>query len=204
MAAGDTLASVARDYRVSSRGTGRRPTSCSPSDGLEGVAALVVPVPPAAAPSAHTRLYTVRRGDTLVTIADRFGVSLSQLRRWNKITGIKVEPGRRIHVAEPVVVQRASSGHRRRTSAAGAKFACRRKNSMPTGHSDHPRLRPERKQEHRAQVRRETHRKTKISRSKVKNASHDMITHLCFTSVCRASYCYNDFRKRNRIVSCAK
>ena len=32
-------------------------------------------------------LYTARRGDTLVTIADRFGVSLSQLRRWNNLTG---------------------------------------------------------------------------------------------------------------------
>jgi membrane-bound lytic murein transglycosylase D len=62
----------------------------------------------------------VRKGDTLVTIADRFGVSLSQLRRWNKMTGIKVEPGSRLHVAEPVVAQRVSSTHRRRSSTAGA------------------------------------------------------------------------------------
>ena len=47
--------------------------------------ALVVPVAPAAAPSAHTVLYTTRRGDTLVSVADRFGVSLDQLRRWNKL-----------------------------------------------------------------------------------------------------------------------
>jgi membrane-bound lytic murein transglycosylase D len=118
VAAGDTLASVAREYRV-------EPTELAAanqlraSDSLDGVAALAVPVPASLAPSAHTRLYTVRRGDTLVTIADRFGVSLNQLRRWNKVTGIKVEPGRRLHVAEPVVVQRTSSGHRRISSAAG-------------------------------------------------------------------------------------
>ena len=51
---------------------------------------------------AH-RLYTIRRGDTLVSIADRFGVSLTQFRRWNKLpaTGIKIPAGHRLHVAEP-------------------------------------------------------------------------------------------------------
>ncbi len=72
-----------------------------PTDSLDGVEGLVVPQAPAAAPS-RVALYTVRRGETLVTVADRFGVSLSQLRRWNGITGIKVEAGRRLHVAEPV------------------------------------------------------------------------------------------------------
>ncbi len=68
---------------------------------VAGMEALVVPVAPVAAPSVHTLLYTTRRGDTLVSIADRFGVSLDQLRRWNKIpSGIKVEPGRQLHVAE--------------------------------------------------------------------------------------------------------
>jgi len=133
VAAEDTLASVAREYGVLPAALATA-NQLRPSDTLESVAVLVVPVPPAAAPSAHTRLYTVRRGDTLVTIADRFGVSLNQLRRWNKITGIKVEPGRRIHVAEPVVVQRASSGHRRRTSAAGANSPAGAK-THPTGHS---------------------------------------------------------------------
>jgi membrane-bound lytic murein transglycosylase D len=79
--------------------------------------ALLVPVAPVAAPSLHTLVYTARRGDTLVSIADRFGVSLDQLRRWNKIpTGIKVEPGRRLHVAEPASMQRSSG--RRHTSAS--------------------------------------------------------------------------------------
>ena len=120
VASGDTLASIAREYRV-------EPTELASAnqlhagDSLEGVSALVVPVAPAAAPSVHTRLYTARKGDTLVTIADRFGVSLNQLRRWNSITGIKVELGRKLRVAEPVVAQRASGGRRHKTSSAFAK-----------------------------------------------------------------------------------
>jgi membrane-bound lytic murein transglycosylase D len=118
--AGDTLASVAREYRV-------EPTELASanqlhgSDSIEGIAALVIPVPPSLAPSAHTRLYTARKGDTLVTIADRFGVSLNQLRRWNKLTGTKVAAGTRIRVAEPVVPSRTSTAHRRKSSATGAK-----------------------------------------------------------------------------------
>jgi membrane-bound lytic murein transglycosylase D len=56
-------------------------------------------------------MYTTRKGDTLVTIADRFGVSLDQLRRWNKISGFKVEQGRRLHVGEAANVPHGLRGH---------------------------------------------------------------------------------------------
>jgi membrane-bound lytic murein transglycosylase D len=116
--AGDTLASVAQEYRVSVAElvSANQLTESQGSQSLAGIDALVVPVPLAAEPLAHTRLYSVRRGDTLVTIADRFGVSLSQLRRWNGIpSGIRVDPGRRLRVAEPAPV-RTSSTRRRRSS----------------------------------------------------------------------------------------
>jgi membrane-bound lytic murein transglycosylase D len=66
-------------------------------------------------------LYTARRGDTLVTIADRFGVSLTQLRRWNKVAGIKVEPGRKLRVAEPVAAPHSARSRHRGTAGASAK-----------------------------------------------------------------------------------
>ncbi len=117
VAADDTLAAVARMYHVT-------PASLADANEMDvdqsvsGMEALVVPVAPVATPSVRALLYTTRRGDTLVSIADRFGVSLDQLRRWNKIpTGIKVEPGRKLHVAE---VSGASSS-RRRISPASAK-----------------------------------------------------------------------------------
>ena len=118
VAADDTVASVAHEYRVQPE-TLAEANQLSESASLQGVAALVVPVAPEAAPSLHRVLYTVRRGDTLVTISDRFGVSLADLRRWNHVTGTKVDPGRRLHIAEPGPVEQASSSsHRRRSSAA--------------------------------------------------------------------------------------
>jgi membrane-bound lytic murein transglycosylase D len=123
VAAGDTLASVAEAYHVPVTDLAAA-NQLDRDDSIAGLQALVVPVPPALEPLARTRLYIARSGDTLVTIADRFGVSLSELRRWNGIpSGIRVAPGRRLHVAEPVVVH--SSTRRRRTGegeeASGAK-----------------------------------------------------------------------------------
>ena len=120
VAAEDSLASVARAFHVPESELAAA-NQLRPSDSIQGVQALVVPVPPAAAPSARMLLYTARRGDTLVTISDRFGVSLNQLRRWNRITGIKVVPGRRLHVSEPAIVPHAARGHRRAAFAATAE-----------------------------------------------------------------------------------
>jgi membrane-bound lytic murein transglycosylase D len=114
VAADDTLASVARQYHVSESelaGVNQLPSTAS----LQGVEALAIPLAPVAAASTRMVLYTARRGDTLVTISDRFGVSLTQLRAWNKMTGIKVEPGRKLHVAEP-----AGTSHSARSRRHGA------------------------------------------------------------------------------------
>jgi len=116
----DTLASVAHTYSVSVSALADANQLESTSK-LDGVEALVVPVPARASSSSHAVYYTTRRGDTLVSVADRFGISLSQLRRWNKLaaSGIRVEPGRRLHVAEPTLV-RASTSRTRRGSHAKA------------------------------------------------------------------------------------
>jgi len=116
----DTLASVAHTYSVSVSALADA-NQLDTTSKLEGVEALIVPVPAAAAPSSHTVYYTTRRGDTLVSVADRFGISLSQLRRWNKLSasGIRIEAGRRLHVAEPTLVRTASSRSPRGKGKAG-------------------------------------------------------------------------------------
>jgi membrane-bound lytic murein transglycosylase D len=115
----DTLASVARTYRVTVSELSAV-NQLSENASLSGIEALVVPVPPSIAPS-HGVLYTTRRGDTLVSVADRFGVSLSQLRRWNNLSGFKVAPGRRLRIAEPAhVVRTRTSSHRRGAMASAS------------------------------------------------------------------------------------
>jgi len=115
----DTLASVAHEYHVTEEALAAA-NQLRVSDDIRGVEGLVVPAAPAAAP-ARTLLYTARRGDTMVTIADRFGVSLNELRSWNKIPGIKVQPGQRLHIAGPVTAPRARSrAHHHGTSQADA------------------------------------------------------------------------------------
>ena len=81
---------------------------------------LVVPVQSVAAARAPQR-YTARRGDTLVTIADRFNISPEELRRWNKLSASTLKPGRVLYVAEPVRLAASSRGRGRRSSRRGAR-----------------------------------------------------------------------------------
>jgi membrane-bound lytic murein transglycosylase D len=118
VAADETVASIAREYHVSAAELAAA-NQLSESATLAGVEALVVPTAPAAAPM-HAMLYIVRKGDTQITVADRFGISLDQLHRWNHLTGFKVEVGRRLHVAEPAHLAHEAGGHRSRRAARGA------------------------------------------------------------------------------------
>jgi membrane-bound lytic murein transglycosylase D len=44
-------------------------------------------------------VYQVQRGDTLGGIAQRFGVSIRQLRAWNDLNGSRIHPGQRLQIA---------------------------------------------------------------------------------------------------------
>jgi len=113
----DSLASVARDFHLSPIALASA-NHIESGASLEGLDALVIPTAPPAASTTRTQIYTAHRGDTLVTIADRFNVSLAQLRRWNGLSGIKVAPGKRLHIAEPVQSVRTASKHKRQSAEA--------------------------------------------------------------------------------------
>jgi membrane-bound lytic murein transglycosylase D len=106
----DTLATVARDYHVSVAQLASV-NQLESSASLNDVEALVVPVAPVVTAAAHVETYKARRGDTLVKIADRFGVSLDDLHRWNHLTGTSVAAGQRIHVTEPAHAAVRASQH---------------------------------------------------------------------------------------------
>ena len=48
---------------------------------------------PIATSGSHPQFYTVRHGDTLVTVADRFSVSVEDLRKWNHLKSNHVNRG---------------------------------------------------------------------------------------------------------------
>jgi len=87
-------------------------------DGVDTGDELVIPVAGAVA-SAGPQRYAVRRGDTLITVADRFGVSVEELRRWNHLSSNVVKPGSSLAVVAPVKL--APVTHVRSKAARGKK-----------------------------------------------------------------------------------
>jgi membrane-bound lytic murein transglycosylase D len=85
-------------------------------DGVDTGDELVIPV---AGASAGPQRYAVRRGDTLITVADRFGVSVEELRRWNHLSSNVVKPGSSLAVVAPVKL--APVTHVRSKAARGKK-----------------------------------------------------------------------------------
>jgi len=122
--AGETLQQVADLFHVKTDDLAEA-NDLSAGEGVEAGDELVVPVyASVSAASAHPQRYTAHRGDTLVTVADRFGVSSEQLRRWNHLKSNSISAGRSLYVAEPVRMAPSarvrSRGGRGRKSARGA------------------------------------------------------------------------------------
>jgi membrane-bound lytic murein transglycosylase D len=92
----------------------------SATHAIEAGDELVIPVAVASAPAGQQR-YSLRRADTLVTVADRFGVTVEQLRQWNHLTSSKVAPGRSLYVVAPIrLAPNTGSGRSRRGHAASS------------------------------------------------------------------------------------
>ena len=96
---GDTLASLARAYHT----TPKQIEEANHLDGpeLQAEAKLVIPVAPGkkntdtATYAKRITRYKVRPGDTVESVADNFGISAQQLRRWNGLRGSSLH-GRRV------------------------------------------------------------------------------------------------------------
>ena len=145
LTSGDTLDGVARSYHVSASEIATVNQLTSPAD-LTGVDALVIPVAPATAPTLRTALYHSRRGDSLVTVADRFGVTVDQLKRWNHLKSTTIPAGRSLYVAEPahISMSRRSGGKaahgtsakssQRVAKSGTAKKTAAKKTTAPSSH----------------------------------------------------------------------
>ncbi len=112
VAEGEELSDIARRYRVTL-------PALEAANHLEAHASVpagfVLDVP-TAPPVIHLVRYRVGRDDTLEGIADRFDVTVAQLKRWNRIAGNHVSRGMRLRIyagsgdAPAVAASRAPSG----------------------------------------------------------------------------------------------
>ncbi|MDW5264743.1 MULTISPECIES: lytic transglycosylase domain-containing protein [Acidobacteriaceae] len=119
---GETLDAVATTFHTHASDIAEE-NGVTGNDGVDGGDELVIPI---AAPRAvaHPQTYKVRRGDTLVTVADRFGVTVEQLRSWNHLRSNAVATGHSLRVSEPVKLAprmrsrgKSSRGHRSSVSS---------------------------------------------------------------------------------------
>lgn len=54
--------------------------------------------------STSTKIHTVKRGDNLGAIADKYGVSVAEIKKWNKVKGTNIMPGQRLKIQKDVLV----------------------------------------------------------------------------------------------------
>ena len=134
---GDTLASVAREFHVTTADLAAA-NELGANASIDSMEALVVPQPYRAESAGNGVFYRVRRGDTLVTIADRFGVTLSDLRRWNHLRGSYVAAGHRLRVAAPSEVQTSYTRRRRHTASSKTREEARSGDGVRRGSASDP------------------------------------------------------------------
>ena len=97
---------------------------------------LVIPVATVAS-VPRTQRYTARSGDTLVTVADRFNVTVAQLRSWNHLASSTLKAGVQLNVAAPVKLAPATrvsarSSHKGATSASTKSAASKNASAKTT------------------------------------------------------------------------
>lgn len=118
--AGDTLWDISRVYKVGVRELAKW-NGMAPGDPLKPGKTLVIWTKAEVQPVANTRMtaapipkqqrltYTVRSGDSLYVIAQRFRVTINELRKWNSLPSKGyLQPGQRLVVYVDVTRQHSS------------------------------------------------------------------------------------------------
>ncbi|MGH9683282.1 MAG: LysM peptidoglycan-binding domain-containing protein [Candidatus Acidiferrales bacterium] len=135
---GETLGDVARHYRVTVaalENANHLETHATVPAGF----VLDVPVAPVA---IHLVRYRVQRGDTLAGIADRFDVTVAELKRWNHIRGNSAPRGWRLRIYAGT--QGDVSTHRGGRTAESGKPVVQKASAADSDSSDarHHRVKP--------------------------------------------------------------
>jgi len=121
VAPGDTVSSLARLYHVSTKSL-LQENALAEDAALSADSKLIIPL------SANSKIedgsvyarratrYRVRRGDTVETVADNFGVSTGMVRRWNHLRSNSLSGRRVVYVHLPVAPGTAAAAETRISS----------------------------------------------------------------------------------------
>lgn len=138
---GETLAGVARKYHTTERAI----VQVNNLKGKELLAdsKLVIPVNAAASSekisySRHPSRYKAHTGDTVLSVAEDFGVPADRLRRWNRLKGNALRPGRVLVVYKPLApgeADRAPRSRRKKSVHHTSKSTTKRASGTKSGTS---------------------------------------------------------------------
>src|SRR5579859_2825069 len=110
VAPGDTRDSIARNYHTTPKAIEQ--VNDLHGEDLRADSKIIIPVTagkaggPTQVAYSHTPThYKVRRGDTVLSVADDFGVPADRLRRWNRLKGDQLAHGRVLVIYKPVPVR---------------------------------------------------------------------------------------------------
>jgi membrane-bound lytic murein transglycosylase D len=133
---GETLASISRSYRTTVKAISS--ANNLESSELDPDTKLIIPIAvgkhamseDTGTYSRRATAYRIRRGDTVASVADQFGVPPQMVRRWNRIKGDSLRGRRVVYVHLPISpsaseTRRVASSSRSRKSATKTKASAR-------------------------------------------------------------------------------
>jgi len=118
VAPGDTLASLARVYRTNRQAIAQA-NGIAEDEELTNETKLIIPVAAGKHPlgeeppsySRRTTAYRIRKGDTLQSVADNFGVPPTMVRRWNRLKDGSLRGRRVLYIHLPVTPSLSEGSH---------------------------------------------------------------------------------------------
>jgi membrane-bound lytic murein transglycosylase D len=96
---GETLSTIAAKYDVSVSALLRANGNIDPRRLTVGRSLRVPAASNAVASASDDKYHRVKTGENLTVIADRYNVSVRQIRSWNGLSGSRIQPGQRLRVS---------------------------------------------------------------------------------------------------------
>jgi membrane-bound lytic murein transglycosylase D len=136
--AGETLAQVAKQYHTTQSAIAE--VNSLPNGELTADAKLIIPAAPGrrveAASGSYAKRptsYHVRKGDTVLSVADDFGVPAEKIRKWNGLRGNTLRAGRTLKIYKPV-----AGGEEDQTTASKSRTPNGKKSAKANSSSSLP------------------------------------------------------------------